>query len=248
MKRKRARPVETVSVTTPPTIRVCLNRVLPILSYAAILLMFGPTMQGADGQFDNFEPSTAPCESNPTITGYSTIATINTDMDQELLRISEGGTPQELYFVTLCPQTTLDTSGGPLLPRLNQATFSCGETGNVNEECVLSGGAENIRIQDPDIEGYSVNTMNFIGLTFTAFTGRSVELAASSPTVAIFMNCLWQDFTAESIARILNIEEGGAPMDLEMEMCTIRVSQFEVRRTCIERFVELPWRLLAKKI
>lgn len=223
LRRKRARPDEGV-LATPPAIRKCRNRILPALSYAAIFLIFYPSVQNVEGQFDSFEPSTAPCASNPSIIGYSTIAAINSDMDQELIRISEGGTPQESYFMTLCPQTTFDTSGGPLLPRLNQSTLSCGGTGNVNDECELSGGVENIRIRDPDIEGYSVNTMNFIGITFTAFTGWSVELAASSPTMAIFMNCLWQDFNAEGIARILNMEEGGSPMNLEMEMCTVKVS------------------------
>ncbi len=178
-------------------------------------------------QFDGFESSTAPCPTNPNINGYSTIAAINSDMDQELKRIGEGGTPQEVYFMTLCPQTMFDTSGGPLLPQLNQATLSCGGTGNVNDGCVFGGGIENIRVQDPNIEGYSVNALNFIGITFTAFTGRSIELAASAPTVAIFLNCLWQDFNSEGIVRILNTVDGGAPMDMEMEMCTVMVSTCE---------------------
>jgi hypothetical protein len=146
---------------------------------------------------------------------------LNSDIETELARIEEGETPQERYNIVLCPGT-FDTSTGPLLPRLDQATYSCSGTGNVNDACIFSGGTENIRIEDPMIDGYTVNGMSFIGLTFTGFTGYSVELLGIAPTEAIFMNCMWQDFNADGIARILN--ENNPPMDLELDMCSIMVS------------------------
>jgi hypothetical protein len=128
---------------------------------------------------------------------------------------------QDVYFLVLCPGT-FDTSSGPLLPRLDQASYSCAGTGEVSEGCIFSGGEVNIQVEDPGIEGYSINAINFLGITFTGFTGYSIELLGSAPTEAIFMNCLWQDFSADGIARILN--ENNPPMDLELEMCSIQSS------------------------
>lgn len=175
------------------------------------------------GQFDGFQSMTEACPMDASITGYTSVAALNADIDTELGRIAAGGTTgQEMYRLILCPGTTFDTSSGSLLPRLNQATYTCGENGNVSDECIFSGGTENIRIEDPSIEGYTVNTMTFVGMTLTAFTGRSVELLASAPTEAVFMNCLWQDFGAEGIARISNTQS--SPMGLRVEMCSIQVS------------------------
>jgi hypothetical protein len=111
------------------------------------------------------------------------------------------------------------------LPRLDQATYSCSGTGNVNDECIFSGGTENIRIEDPMIDGYTVNGMTFMGITFTAFTGYSIELLGIAPTEAMFMNCMWRDFKAEGVARILNADN--PPMDLEFDMCSIMVRCFK---------------------
>jgi hypothetical protein len=189
-----------------------------LLFLAAGLLQ---STQIAYGQFDNFDASVEPCPSDSSISGYTSIARINEDIDQELSRIESGEPPQELYSLTLCPGT-FDTSSSALLPRLNQASYSCAGTGDVNAGCIFSGGESNVRIEDPEIEGYNVNAMNFMGITFTLFTGYSVELLGTAPTEAVFLNCLWQDFQSTGIARISN--DGNPPMDLELDMCSIRVS------------------------
>jgi hypothetical protein len=173
-------------------------------------------------QFNGFEPTVAPCSSDSTITGYTSIEDINSDIDTELGRIEAGEAPQEMYFLTLCPGT-FDVSSGPLLPRLDQASFSCAGTGNSDDGCIFSGGTEVIRIEDSSIEGYIINSINFLGITFTAFTGYSVELLASAPTEAIFMDCLWKDFNATGIARISNT--ANSPMDLQLDFCSIVVSK-----------------------
>lgn len=178
-----------------------------------------------DGQFENFESSVGPCPSDNSLSGYTSIADINSDIDQELGRIESGGPPQDNYALTLCPGT-FDTSTTPLLPRLSQASYSCAGAGNVNDACIFSGGGTNIRIEDPAIEGFNINAMNFLGITFTAFTEYSIELLGVAPTEAVFLNCLWQDFQATGIARISN--DDNPPMDLEMNMCSIRVSNISV--------------------
>jgi hypothetical protein len=178
-------------------------------------------IQLARCQFDNFDPSVEPCPSDTSISGYTSIASINDDIDQEITRIEGGGSPQELYVIVLCPGT-FDTSSSPLLPQLDQATYSCAGTGNVNEGCIFSGGESNILIEDPGIDGYNINDMNFMGITFTAFTGYSIDLRGIAPAEAIFLNCLWQDFQSTGIARISNNDN--PPMDLQLDMCSISVS------------------------
>lgn len=178
-------------------------------------------VQLARCQFENFDPSVEPCPSDTSISGYTSVASINSDIDQEISRIDGGGQPQELYTLSLCPGT-FDTTSGPLLPRLDRATYSCAGTGNVNEGCIFSGGEVNVRIEDPGINGYNVNAMNFLGITFTSFTGYSIELQGAAPTEAVFLNCLWQDFQSTGIAKISN--DNNPPMDLQLDMCSIRVS------------------------
>jgi hypothetical protein len=212
----RKRRLSIQNVTTRTT---TLTQRQGVLLSLAIGLSQG--IQLAQGQFDNFEPSVEPCPSDASISGYTSIASINGDIDQEIARIGGGGSPQELYVLVLCPGT-FDTSSSPLLPRLNQATYSCAGTGSVNDGCIFSGGEANIRIEDPGIDGYNVNDMNFFGITFDAFTGYSIELLGIAPAEAIFINCLWQDFQSAGIARISN--SGNPPMDLQLDMCSIRVS------------------------
>ncbi|KAG7367462.1 hypothetical protein IV203_030133 [Nitzschia inconspicua] len=185
----------------------------------------------AQGQFDNFEPSVEPCPSDSSISGYTSITTVNRDIDQEINRISDGGLPQEQYSLTLCPGT-FDTAASPLLPRLNQASFSCAAMGNVNDGCIFSGGGTNIRIEDPLIDGYNINAITFLGITFTSFTNYSIELLGTAPTKAIFLNCLWEDFQSVGIARIAN--DVNPPMDMLLDMCSIRSSTEQTTDAVVE--------------
>jgi hypothetical protein len=215
--RKRKLSTEKLMITTS-----MLSQRQNVLLFLALGLLQG--IQFTQCQFDNFDPSVEQCPSDASISGYTSIASINGDIDQEITRIGSGGSPQGLYMLVLCPGT-FDTSSSPLLPRLDQATYSCAGTGNVNEGCILSGGETNIRIDDPGIDGYNVNDMNFMGITFTAFTGYSIELLGTAPAEAIFLNCLWQDFQSTGIVRISNNDN--PPMDFQLDMCSIRVSTFQ---------------------
>ena len=185
-------------------------------------------------QFTNFEPSTTSCPgTDPAITGYTSIESINSDMETERIRIEGGGTPQELYNLILCPETTFDTSQGPLQPALDQLTISCGGSGGggeVGNNCILSGGPTNILLADPSspIDGYEIDVLNFVGLTFTAFTDWSIDVTASlsSSGTTTFTDCLWRDFTTTTggIAR-MNSANGNedAPMSLVVDKSRIQV-------------------------
>ncbi|KAL3924656.1 MAG: hypothetical protein SGILL_000908 [Bacillariaceae sp.] len=226
MNRKRSLPPRSTMTSANKTIinaRRSKPRNSDILFLVVTTLLCRATL--VHSQFDNFDPTVQDCPEDAAVTGYTTIANLNADIDQEITRIQGGGTPQTLYNIVLCPGTTFDTTAAPLLPRLDAATFTCAGTGNVNDECIFSGGEVNVRIEDPGIQGYTINAINFLGITFTDFTGYSIELLGSAPTEAIFMNCLWQDFAAAGIATIAN--DSGQPMDLQLDMCTITVSVYE---------------------
>ena len=135
---------------------------------------------------------TETCPSNPELTGYTNLANLQTDIDTEFDRIVAGGTPEDSYVLLLCPQTTFDTSGDDLEPKLNNCVFSCGATGDVTENCVFSGGNQNIRVRDPATDGYVFETMTFQGITFTQFNSRSINLSGQAPTEAIFQSCVWE--------------------------------------------------------
>lgn len=79
-----------------------------------------------------------------------------------------------------------------------------GETGDVNGNCIFSGGSQNIRVRDVGIDGYIFETMSFVGFTFQAFTSQALNLRGIG-TEAVFRNCVWQ----VSLVSFVNICEKG---------------------------------------
>ena len=140
---------------------------------------------------------TEPCPSNRAITGYTSIAAINNDVDAEVARIAGGGTPQEDYIFTFCPRQAFDATAGPLRPSLNGAVFECGVAGMSSDRCVISGGSEQIRIEDSTIATYPLSEIAFNGLTFESFTnnaentGTSVNVLATDSTTVAFSDVAW---------------------------------------------------------
>lgn len=143
------------------------------------------------GQF----PSAAPCPDAAQIQGYTSVADINSDMAEELREIVEENKPQNQggYDYLLCPSTTLDV-GDPLLPVLDNVRFICGENGAVTDQCILSGGSQQIVIQNPENvdNSFVFNLVSFVGVTFENFSQRSLSLEADAPLQASFLNCVWQ--------------------------------------------------------
>ena len=163
-----------------------------LLTTTTIIVLSQLFLQGANAQFDNFPPSTAPCPSDAGIDGYTSIADMNADMQTELDRIENDGDDGSTYNLVLCPETTFDTSTEPLTPLLDGVTFSCGDFGSVNENCVISGGSQNVDIQPPSIDNYDLEMVSFQGITFEQFTDRSINHEAGSDTNVEFVNSIWQ--------------------------------------------------------
>jgi hypothetical protein len=138
------------------------------------------------------------CPNDPTdLQGYTSLSALNNDMQLELQRISNGGVPAPPYTFTLCPNQVFDATLVTLQPVLNDATFVCGANGDPEDDCTLLGGEEQVRIEDSNVDGYPLENLVFVGLSFADFSnsdemlGSSIAALASSTTTATFMNNRW---------------------------------------------------------
>jgi hypothetical protein len=129
--------------------------------------------------------------------GYVSLTALNSDMQLELMRISDGGAPAPPYTFTLCPNQVFDAALVTLQPVLSEATFVCGANGDPEDDCTLLGGEEQVRIEDSTVDGYPLETLIFVGISFADFSssdvnlGTSIAALASSTTTATFMNSRW---------------------------------------------------------
>jgi hypothetical protein len=142
--------------------------------------------------------SAVDCPNDPTdLQGYTSLAALNNDMQLELQRIANGGAPEPSYTFTLCPNQVFDAALVSLQPVLSDATFVCGANGDPEDDCTLLGGEEQVRIEDSTVDGYPLETLVFVGISFADFTssdamlGSSIAALASSTTTATFVNSRW---------------------------------------------------------
>jgi hypothetical protein len=136
---------------------------------------------------------------------FATLGAVNSDMELELIRIRNGAPPQTAYLYPLCPNTVFDATLTPLRPLLNNAMIVCGVDGQRSNRCVILGGSVQVAILDSLVDGYPLQELSFMGLTFSGFTsasaggiGTSIAAMASSVTMATFTDCAWQVRTHEN--------------------------------------------------
>jgi hypothetical protein len=116
---------------------------------------------------------TVTCRDNSL--GYDSIDSLNADIDAEVARIIDGGTPEEAYLYRLCPGSTIMMEGKSLMPKLDGSVFQCGDGGLLADDCRLQGGSDQVIINNSAIPGYSLNDVRFVGVTFTGFTNSAVS-------------------------------------------------------------------------
>jgi hypothetical protein len=131
------------------------------------------------------------CPNQPSTQGYSSIAAINAAMNADLASIASGKAPTPPYVFTLCPGTTFDASQTALLPVLSGAVFRCGDSGALSNNCIISGGTTQVSITDSTTPGYTLQSLQFQGITFEGFTGTSIAALAGNATTASFSDCSW---------------------------------------------------------
>jgi hypothetical protein len=134
-----------------------------------------------------------PCPNDASISGYTTITALNTDMQNELNRIGsilpEERDPRISYVLRLCPGETFDASvEGPILPVLNNLQIVCG---NSDSTCTIAGGETQVSMFEPTVAGYIQENVLIEGIIFEGFT-LSVSVEASLPAMLSLSKVVWQ--------------------------------------------------------
>ena len=129
-----------------------------------------------------FQQTLVTCPKAPETMGYNSISAMNEDMMRELAAIGGGKTPEQTYTFIICPKTDLDAGNATLTPLLDGATFLCGENGSRSNSCRVTGGATQVTIDQSLLDTYPINTVGFMGITFTGFTGAGIAGGATSNT------------------------------------------------------------------
>jgi len=129
-----------------------------------------------------------PCPQSPSIVGYSNITQLVID-----LALTQLFNPLPATF-TVCPNTIYNITTEleidnedyhlPIVVPFDDITINCGVDGNVNNECIFTGGYAHA------ILGGKNSTLN--GFTFKDSIGVSVVTAGPTDFSAQFNNCIWE--------------------------------------------------------
>jgi hypothetical protein len=119
------------------------------------------------------------CSGSSGLEGYNSIAEINMDMEDELDRIYAGGYYYSSYKFLLCPEQIFNVTE-PLLPVLSNSIFWCGDDGQVQSECIFSGGVQQVFLRDSTNASYTIDQVSLFGITFEGFTQQAIAGDASS--------------------------------------------------------------------
>jgi hypothetical protein len=152
------------------------------LLFGVIYHYFGLLVLILGEESSGFENNVRPCPGNPSISGYASINDMKIDMQDEIRIIDNGGTPQDAYIFVLCPFTQFDTTSDSLIPLLDNSIFFCGDQGDVDDSCQISGGSILVVIRDSEISNYVINEVSFVGVTFSGFTDTAISGDALSTT------------------------------------------------------------------
>lgn len=165
-----------------------MRRVLALVTMAALV---SPASSQTGAQ---------PCPGLPDVSGYTSVFALNNDMLFELAQIATGTAPQPEYEFILCPNTVFDFTPAPgnetnttlpvvpLMPVLNNVVFQCGTTGNVDDECIFSGGDTQVEIEDSNVADFPLEMVTFRGLTFSEFDDAAIAGGADDTTTVFILD------------------------------------------------------------
>ncbi len=131
------------------------------------------------------------CPADSSLIGYTSIERLNADVAAELEAIqSQTKVMEDSYQFTLCPYTTfLVPPQSPLLVTLNNTNILCGRYGNIDDECTVTGGYNQVMLADSP--STSLKYASFRGITFSYSEYVSVAAFANAAANAEFYNCAW---------------------------------------------------------
>ena len=169
------------------------------------------------GQNPEVNVRTIECaDTDPPFVGYDRMQDVINDQFEEFQRIENGQEPRPPYVFRLCPNTMFDMSM-PLPVLLSDSMFVCGPNLTSMDNCVFAGGFEQVKFERMALEGYVMEHASFVGITFDAFTGSSVNAYGLAGSTASFMDCTWQNYQANSVVK-LGVETGVATAGAQMRV------------------------------
>lgn len=139
-----------------------------------------------------------PCPSNSSIIGYTNTTKLNDDIVADMKYIFEGGEEPDYFHYVLCPDTEFVIAqhigekeaigDSPIIPGLANSFFTCGEDGNADNNCVVTGGDFHFYFPDFVI----ADEVYIMGVTFANVNGASVYGDAHPASHVVFLDCHWK--------------------------------------------------------
>jgi hypothetical protein len=171
----------------------------------------GLCMEFSEGTCDAQEAPTVAPTVAPTLPALARVPTVGAspsptrapldcldNWDDLVTAIADNFTVGIKNVFTLCPDATLQAGDDPIL--LNQDNgdllFQCGREGALNDNCVISGGNNHLRIAAVKID------VAFIGMTFENSKGMSIIAAADQESTARFDECQWTGHSGRGVVLI----------------------------------------------
>lgn len=161
----------------------------------------------------------APCPTDPSIIGYTSIADINQDQYDELARITAGSSKASPpYSFVLCPNTEFDTTAQTLKIVLSGSVFSCGSETAANSElsCSLKGGAQQVYVTDSTTPNYELSSATIVGVTFENFNGTSIDVLATEKLTLTLVDVIWKNFFSDFVIRQQPPMDGASPARVDL--------------------------------
>lgn len=159
------------------------------------------------------------CPSDPTVTGYTSIADINADQFDELSKITAGSSvASPPYSFVLCPNTNFDASSQTLNIVLSGTVISCGNDMAASSSlgCSIQGGASQVYLADSTTPNYNLAMVTIIGVTFEMFNGTSIDVMATETLTLTLMDVVWKNFFSDFVIRQQQAIEGTFPARVDL--------------------------------
>ena len=122
--------------------------------------------------------------------GYSSLTSLQQDIDEERSRVLAGAMVENEYEFTLCPSTTFVVSDA-LVPALDEIRITCGLEVQSQSNCFFVGGNVQVDVQGFQDSSFPVEFVTLQGIVFENFTDAALAGSATDATQVVLIT---QDF------------------------------------------------------
>lgn len=175
------------------------------LSFTALL-----SVAAAQGDDLSHYMGRVPCPTNPDTLGYVNTTKLNEDILLDVQMVIDGEEVRREYQYIFCPGTTFNfkslnvTSGEesegdePIIPAFSNSVFTCGDDGDLKNNCRFVGGDFHVYFADLLVLEY----LFMVGIHFEGAKVSSVWGDAHPKSHVYFIDCFFRGNTGVSTAYI----------------------------------------------